>query len=824
MNSMRKLFSIFVALVLTVLLFGIVFRPTTSEATGPVVAPMWVDTSLASNGQFVYLCGKQACPTDNALPLSSRSVGVVGWSGAVLTTGSVATAQFTTDGGAPYVGQIVWLANALDDGGAGAGKLTATMPRMSTGTSTSAPPGYPLRQGYDFPRNPVRVAKVVDASGYAASKTSKVEVLSPTFEIDTRFDLSGLRSETIFDAAGAGGFSATKNLSTAYNVAGAGFAEGDTKIITFTVAFNALEQFGVWTNDDAAGNNGWEIVAYHGQISIYLLTGGSFTVLQLPVAGGMRAHAVHRVVATIRNSVLYAVDSDQPMASVAVTTGAASIGTMTHRLGYNATGVSPGVVVNAAQIHDPTMSLQEDQAIAASVCPDHPSDTNRITLPANVTHHGGLVWWWDYNVLSLRALSSYNLGSAAVWSWTDGGVTPVTFNEHYYGPQQLARMFQATGPVAVDANGVPRAAQGAQFTYTSVGGAPDIGLDVVDESWWNSDQVRGGSVFVDGAFVSEAPNGGAPRDQYSGPMGTVRRVWLSGEAGGTSDNDNNPHSVQIWNDVVSDTLDPMTGLGHHGGYIVGVLIAEASTITSPASATKSLLLVGDPVLNGNNVSDGRPAHNGILADARADFPTTGTGVVSTVSRLAGPMSTYAVSGSYLPWAHHLLDVATHEGETQVSIVLMDGGYWEYSSTAGRTPSAFGTDLAARIDAINSVFGAAGGPTYAIFLSTDWRIHWNAIAGANPGGATLSQYTSQVTALSTKPNVHIIDPNGGGAQAGSADNMWPTTAGMTSLKGNIKTALQAVGAQWYVVLPIWLGRRRKSANDNSDEQIVLDRAA
>lgn len=111
-------------------------------------------TGIAS-GDMVYVsAANTVAKTDSASVTTSRFFGVgEGVSGSITRAGVLAAAKFTTAGGQPTNGGIVWLAAATDDSSTGAGKLTATPP--STGVSAE-------------------IGVVLDNSNYASAKTCKV--------------------------------------------------------------------------------------------------------------------------------------------------------------------------------------------------------------------------------------------------------------------------------------------------------------------------------------------------------------------------------------------------------------------------------------------------------------------------------------------------------------------------------------------------------------------------------------------------------------------------------------------------------------------------
>lgn len=96
-----------------------------------------LNTSAVSGaGLFGYLSGNKVVSlADSSSILKAVAIGATTHtSGEIITHGLIPDAVFTTAGGQPSPGAKVFLAAASDDGGSGAGKLTATPP--NTGVLT----------------------------------------------------------------------------------------------------------------------------------------------------------------------------------------------------------------------------------------------------------------------------------------------------------------------------------------------------------------------------------------------------------------------------------------------------------------------------------------------------------------------------------------------------------------------------------------------------------------------------------------------------------------------------------------------------------------
>lgn len=96
-------------------------------------------TTGLADGDFAYISGNNTwlkAQSDGSRAQATLRGANAGVAGSMIVTGRVAAAKFTTGGGSPTAGAEVYLAANADDGGTGAGKLTATAP--STGFLTRA--------------------------------------------------------------------------------------------------------------------------------------------------------------------------------------------------------------------------------------------------------------------------------------------------------------------------------------------------------------------------------------------------------------------------------------------------------------------------------------------------------------------------------------------------------------------------------------------------------------------------------------------------------------------------------------------------------------
>ncbi len=157
----------------------VLLSPTTAgyvlTSNGPITVPSYQpggggggggnvitgqSTAGLANGDFAYVFANNTwgkARNDGSL-LQATCIGHnAGTAGTMLLSGSVSeSAKFTTVGGLPISGDVVYLAASTDDGGTGLGKLSATPPTT---------PGSYL----------VIVGTCIDNTNYAALKTCRVE-------------------------------------------------------------------------------------------------------------------------------------------------------------------------------------------------------------------------------------------------------------------------------------------------------------------------------------------------------------------------------------------------------------------------------------------------------------------------------------------------------------------------------------------------------------------------------------------------------------------------------------------------------------------------
>lgn len=128
---------------------------THSAVESSQVAKAGLTTTGLADGDFGYIsAAKTISKIDSAAIGTARIFGAnEGVVGSMTVAGVIENAKFTTDGGSPVNGKPVFLANAADDTGTGAGKLTATAP--STGVLAE-------------------VGICVDNTNYAGSKIAEI--------------------------------------------------------------------------------------------------------------------------------------------------------------------------------------------------------------------------------------------------------------------------------------------------------------------------------------------------------------------------------------------------------------------------------------------------------------------------------------------------------------------------------------------------------------------------------------------------------------------------------------------------------------------------
>lgn len=132
--------------------------PGSSGDTNRLLETGLTTTGIGSGDAAYVSSASTVSKTDATADASSQLLGFGnGVAGQLITQGVVSNAKFTIDGGSPANGAIVYLALGTADGGAGAGKLTATAP-VAAGQFVAP------------------VAICVDNSNYAGAKNCVVNV------------------------------------------------------------------------------------------------------------------------------------------------------------------------------------------------------------------------------------------------------------------------------------------------------------------------------------------------------------------------------------------------------------------------------------------------------------------------------------------------------------------------------------------------------------------------------------------------------------------------------------------------------------------------
>jgi hypothetical protein len=128
------------------------------SAKNKLVLDGFTTSGLVAGNAAYYSGANTLAKTDSQAVATAIFAGIYDGVAGEIIGGGKTTALFTTAGGSPSNGAPVFLAAATDDGGAGAGKLTATPPTSGSGLVRA------------------RVAIVVDNSQYASAKTCVIQL------------------------------------------------------------------------------------------------------------------------------------------------------------------------------------------------------------------------------------------------------------------------------------------------------------------------------------------------------------------------------------------------------------------------------------------------------------------------------------------------------------------------------------------------------------------------------------------------------------------------------------------------------------------------
>lgn len=693
-----------------------------------------------------------ALPTDSLSARASSLAGVYAGTAGMLATAGIVTCRFTTDGGAPPAGAAVYLAACTDDSGAGAGKLTATMPQ----------PGPLMIDVVGFsgttPRNAVPVGRCVDASLYASTKTATVELALPTPRAPA--------ADLTFNGYEYSGFSGGNNFTAAGTSTGTTFHDQETAIVLFTVDTPFSGSGGIVGNADAGNTRGWAIGVSTNMIVVNWAT-GVLVHLATPKAG------VNCLVASIHDGALWASLNGGPI--VKSTAAVASIldpdGTCTFSIGtaFGQPWTNGGVLAAAGLSR--AASGADMTRWSAMVFPTPPA--SRFDMPPDVVSDAALKWYWSGRFIT----TVYGFGFSPAFTLTKNGTpTKSVRTERWY--RNPAPLMLDTAPPIVDTHGVPRGSPMARIAYTAPAAQPDLCLGIYcdDVLNWDNDDT---GVLVDGSAYTVVPsvsNGTYPSTTGQVPDGQLRYYWLTYA---TNAAPNISHHVEIITGSQTQGGASGSSVGKNGGYVVELVAGVTQAFDGPA-CNKRLVLVGDDFIIGQ---DGLLPHNTQILTTliRGDFPTTG-GPGRVTAEAAVERSLFGIytagGNSVLPFARQIVADGIEGGPSTV-LVYIQLGLRDYTFAQWGV-AAFGAQYQALINAVHALQ-----PTWSIYAQKLIQVNIDAIANAE--GDTGAAYNAAIGALTGCTVVDARVPNAISFQ-GFSPQIVPSPAGTAAWKANIKLAI------------------------------------
>lgn len=744
--------------------------PTVNLAVNASAGLTGIDTSaMPGPGTFAWLApGNIAMPTD-ALVARSCNVFAVFVGGKLINALPglpIAAVKFTTAGGKPANGSVAYLASAFDDGATGAGKLTATRPLA--GTPYTASSGVAA-----WPENPVRAFFVTDNSLYDSAKTCAGYLL-PINTPENQGEQSP-PADKGQQGYSMGGFTAARYMSADGNQSQLSMNVGESFVLLYWVpditAVTGFEQ--IICNLDATYSNGWVITVPAGQPTFRQANAGAFSDAGVNVVS---RQGLNCFVITIVD------DGANGQGRVCLNGSKIGVGAITNPIvpptaGYGFDwGNQPSNPIFAFASGEilawyklaGNLTDTEMQAASSNVTPAVP--TNRFEVPAFVRNSGLLqcsfeAQSWPGNQPPGVVGGPWPGSSDFTMTVnSDGGGGPIKIGHAETWYRNLARRFIDSEPHFLDANSFPRGDPGATLEFVLPAENQDFCVGVQCDDRDNGDNADF-VVFVDGSFLTVIQ-----------PIttGLVQYYWLAAPQGPAAS-----HTVTIY---CGDKLQryPTNGLLKSGGCFVE-LVAGLDPAFTPATTANRLIVVGDDNTHGHDTG---MMENSVTKLLRDDYPGRVT-AHSATDRALGMMFSIG-GGSVVPFAREIIETAK-EGNAAAVTILITLGWNDYDFLAAtQTPAQYGTRYGALLDALH-----AAQPTWGLFAMNLLQPAFDAIA--NAGGFTLSQYRTQVAALTTgRPWLTVFDgrtPNVVTyAPLANPNIQVDQTGGTAALKANIKLGL------------------------------------
>ena len=693
-------------------------------------------------------------PADN---IDARSTyDVVGRIGpATYGLGQLIRVAFTTDGGAPAVGQLVWLASSQDDTNTGRGKATATIP------PTGMPPTtFPQI----FRQNAVPVGTVI-SSTYGVDGTAII-ALSNSFPIgntpaaDVTWSgarLTSLSSANFFDGDG--------------NQAQMKLDIGQTLVVLFTYeALAALTtQDDIISNTNAVPNAGW-FLKRNSSTNELVFQWLNATNDGIFAMGAIDAYNIAIITAGADglgvNTVWTNLNGQAMSAPIASAIPAPAAGWKV-RFGGGCPGKNgwaPGGFIAAAMINR-TLSTDEMSQMVQSMKISDWVPTNRLVLPNAVFNDAQLLWsinFADWNGVA-ATVNTIAGGAGTATTLTKQG-TPVRSALSDVWKTDVASKWLDTDLPRYDSRAFCRAEMGARIAFT-VATKFDVWRTMVSIECDDFDDNDNSAiaVLVNGVSVYSIPLGAGQLDAKA-HFFSLNAVDLSVAVA--------PFHVEL---VAADSVARIATF-RSGGDLAGIVVPSTATFDTAATARR-IVVVGDgQTLGGHDQATVgiAPGGGAVTTRMRAAYPGRVTALVNTSYGVARAQD--FGNGSMVPYANYIARRLA-EGTPATKEILYNFGVidWFFHFL---DPGPFGVAYAALIDAVR---GLTGLPAFIAPPPQDSQYPNPSPSG---GGHTLQEYVDAVNALTTGrawltavditgPNAvtyTIIETQVGASQQALADNI------------------------------------------------------
>jgi hypothetical protein len=687
-------------------------------------------------------------PSDN---LDARSCSVVGAlvDGILYGSGVVVNLAFTTDGGAPTVGQQVWLASSQDDANTGRGKATATQP-------STAMPVYPL-----FTQNIVPIGICVNNSHYGIDGTCQVRLAMPTHPAYV------VPSNQTFNLRRATGLQVGNTFIHDGNAAASIWGNNNSIFVAFTVdqiATTAHES--VFFNTDPGGA-GWAVFCD----SSVLVVNEGVALMSL----GQQRPGLNIVCATRTGGTFRASLNGGPVVTMA------DPGTQPGEfatLGFDWTrgGVTAAAMLNRALSDGELAAFSGwNNLMVNSVS----APVNYFAPPPALTADSACRWYTDLTAWPGGVAPVAVAGpSGPGFVWTLVG-TPTSTAFSYTWNRNPQELYLDGPPPSYDTKHLSRDRQLQRIAFTA-NTVFDVGLFVVGFSLDDTDNGDEGAlaVLINGqplVPIGAAEDGVTRYSPFWFPDNGIGGAPFDVLAGLTA-----PYHVEI---IMSDKITRIDTFDS-GGAIASLITSDGVTFDTSATA-KRLVVVGDGETYGGHSADLPTSAIGggaVITRIRADYPgrVSAFGVQATQSILK--IIDWG-NGSPLPYADYVVQFA-HEGAPTTVVYLFGFGLMDWFESLPLTVPQFAVALAQFIDRLHTLDASAA---FAIAKPVQTALY----ANVNSNGETLQSFADAIgTVAAARPWLTLVDLTTPNAITftGSPLAINPEmSAGQIALKNNVKAA-------------------------------------